>query len=77
MDRQSLTPRERMTVMALRHTQEPLSLSQLMHETGFKSSQAFKTSLRFLATAGILVRSKNSTGEPVYACTPKKVGIES
>jgi len=74
MDRQSLTPRERMTILALKHANTSLSLNQLMHETGFKSAQAFKISLRFLVTAGILIESENASGEPVYAGAPKKGG---
>ena len=74
MDRQSLTPRERMTILAIKHANTSLSLNQLMHETGFKSAQAFKISLRFLVTAGILIESENASGEPVYAGAPKKGG---
>jgi len=63
-----------MTILALEHANTALSLNQLMHETGFKSAQAFKISLRFLVTAGILIESENASGEPVYAGAPKKGG---
>ncbi len=74
MDRKSLTPRERMIILALKHANTSLSLNQLMHETGFKSPQAFKISLRFLVTAGIVNESENASGEPVYGSAPKKAG---
>jgi hypothetical protein len=71
MERNSLTPRERMTVMLLKHTKKSLSVPQIMVETGYKSPQAFKSSLSLLVAAGILIQSVNAAGDPVYASAPE------
>ncbi len=70
-----LTPRERLMILALQNSPEPMTLLQLMQRTGFKSTQPFRVSLRYLVGTGDLKESVNGDGEAVYSCSPEQPAV--
>ncbi len=57
-------------ILALQQSADPLTLLQLMQRTGFKSTQPFRVSLRYLVGTGDLQEGLNVDGEAVYSCSP-------
>jgi hypothetical protein len=62
-----LTPRERSMLVVLRHATEPLSLAEIQQQTGYKSEQPFRASLRYLAAAGVTTVTTADDGTALYA----------
>ena len=72
MSKQDLTPRERSTLLVLKHSLEPLSIRQLCEKTGYQSPQPFRASLRFLEAERVITSLMDAKGEEVYSLVPAK-----
>ena len=72
MSKKDLTPRERSTLLVLKHSPEPLSIRQLCERTGYQSPQPFRASLRFLEAEKVITSSMDAKGEEVYSLVPAK-----
>jgi predicted transcriptional regulator len=72
MSKKDLTPRERSTVLVLKHSPEPLSIRQLCEKTGYQSPQSFRASLRFLEAEKVITSSMDAKGEEVNSLVPAK-----
>ena len=74
VSKKDLTPRERSTLLVLKHSTEPLSIRQLCEKTGYQSLQPFRASLRFLEAEKVITSSIDAKGEEVYSLLPAKEG---
>ena len=72
MSKKDLTPRERSTLLVLKHSPEPLSIRQLCERTGYQSPQPFRASLRFLEAEKVITSSIDAKGEEMYSLVPAK-----
>ena len=72
MSKKDLTPRERSTLLVLKHSPEPLSIRQLCERTGYESPQPFRASLRFLEAERVITSLMDVKGEEVYSLVPAK-----
>jgi hypothetical protein len=67
LSKKDLTPRERSTLLVLKHSPEPLSIRQLCEKTGYQSPQPFRASLRFLESERVITSSTDARGQEVYS----------
>jgi predicted transcriptional regulator len=72
LSKKDLTPRERSTLLVLKHSNEPLSIRQLCEKTGYQSPAPFRASLRFLEAEEVITSSMDAKGEEVYSLVPAK-----
>jgi len=74
MDR--YTPRERMVIMALQYTNEPITLAALAARADYKAGYPLRTLVRTLIRAGVVVQQDNPSAVAkddrfLYALAPK------
>ena len=67
-----LTPRETAMLLLLRHATGPLTLEAIRNASGYRSTQPFRTSARFLEAEKEIVSTTNDKGETVYKPHPKE-----